>query len=66
MMWVITRRPLEEGNVFTIEPGIYIPEEKIGIRIEDDYWVVADGVECLCAELPRDAESIQEMARASH
>lgn len=57
--------PLEEGNVITIEPGIYIPEENIGIRIEDDYWIVADGAECLSAELPRDAESIQEMARAS-
>jgi len=58
-------QPLEEGNVITIEPGIYIPEENIGIRIEDDYWIVADGAECLSAELPRDAESIQEMARAS-
>jgi len=58
-------QPLEEGNVITIEPGIYIPEENIGIRIEDDYWIVADGAECLRAELPRDAESIQEMARAS-
>lgn len=58
-------RPLEEGNVITIEPGIYIPEEQIGIRIEDDYWIVGDGAECLSAELPRDVESIQDMARAS-
>ncbi len=58
-------QPLQEGNVITIEPGIYIPEENIGIRIEDDYWIVKDGAECLSAELPRDAESIQEMARAS-
>ncbi len=58
-------QPLEEGNVITIEPGIYIPEENIGIRIEDDYWIVSDGAECLSAELPRDAESVQEMARAS-
>ncbi len=58
-------QPLEEGNVITIEPGIYIPEENIGIRIEDDYWIVSDGAECLSVELPRDADSIQEMARAS-
>ncbi len=58
-------QPLEEGNVITIEPGVYIPEEQIGIRIEDDYWIVSDGAECLSAELPRDAESVQEMARAS-
>ncbi len=58
-------QPLEEGNVITIEPGVYIPEENIGIRIEDDYWIVSGGAECLSAELPRDAESIQEMARAS-
>lgn len=33
-------QPLQEGDVFTIEPGIYIPEEGIGIRIEDNYWMV--------------------------
>ncbi len=31
------------GVAFTIEPGIYIPEENIGVRIEDDYCVDADG-----------------------
>ena len=31
------------GMVFTIEPGIYIPEENIGVRIEDDFLVAADG-----------------------
>lgn len=58
-------KPLEEGNVITIEPGIYIPEENIGIRIEDDYWVVKDGVQCLSEDLPKDAESIEEMAQTS-
>ena len=33
--------PLGPGNVFTIEPGIYIPEENLGVRIEDDYYVEA-------------------------
>jgi Xaa-Pro aminopeptidase len=36
-------KPLDKGMVFTIEPGIYIPEEKIGVRIEDVYYVDSDG-----------------------
>ena len=36
-----TKAKLGPGMVFTIEPGIYIPEEKIGVRIEDIYWVDA-------------------------
>lgn len=36
-------KPLDKGNVFTIEPGIYIPEEKIGVRIEDTYYVDSNG-----------------------
>ena len=35
--------PLGPGMTFTIEPGIYIPEENIGVRIEDDFYVDADG-----------------------
>jgi Xaa-Pro aminopeptidase len=35
--------PLGPGAAFTIEPGIYIPEENLGVRIEDDYYVDADG-----------------------
>jgi Xaa-Pro aminopeptidase len=36
-------KPFGIGSVFTIEPGIYIPEEKIGVRIEDTFYVSADG-----------------------
>ena len=36
-------QPLAEGNVITVEPGIYIPEENIGIRIEDMVLVTKDG-----------------------
>jgi len=53
--------PLQEGDVFTIEPGIYIPHEGIGIRIEDDYWMTYDGAECLSQELAREPEEIEEL-----
>lgn len=52
-------QPLQDGDVFTIEPGIYIPEEQIGIRIEDNYWVVKDGVVCLSESLPKTADAIE-------
>ncbi len=56
--------PLQEGDVITIEPGIYIPEEHIGIRIEDDYWIVEDGVICLSEPLPKTADEIEQFMRA--
>lgn len=52
--------PLGLGMAFTIEPGIYIPEENIGVRIEDDFLVDADGklIE-LSAALPSKAEDVE-------
>lgn len=47
-------RPLEPGMVLTIEPGIYISEEEIGIRIEDDILITESGLEVLSKKLPRD------------
>lgn len=46
--------PLESGVVITVEPGIYIPEEGIGVRIEDDILITADGCEILSRKLPRE------------
>lgn len=51
--------PLKEGDVITIEPGLYIPEENIGIRIEDDYVIVQDGAACLSYELPKQADEVE-------
>jgi len=52
--------PVPRGAVFTVEPGIYIPEEKIGIRIEDIVWVNPDGnLVNLTATLPHSAEEIE-------
>lgn len=57
-------RPLEPGMVVTIEPGIYIPEENLGVRIEDIVLITEDGYQLLTARLPRTVETIeQEMAR---
>ncbi len=54
--------PLGPGQVFTIEPGIYIPEEKLGVRIEDDYYVDADGkLIKLSGALPSKAEDVEKM-----
>jgi Xaa-Pro aminopeptidase len=52
--------PLQEGDVITIEPGIYIPEESIGIRIEDNYWITKDGAVCLSENLPKEIADIEE------
>ncbi|HVR38954.1 MAG TPA: Xaa-Pro peptidase family protein [Thermoanaerobaculia bacterium] len=47
-------RPLQPGAVFTIEPGIYIPEESLGVRIEDTYLVKEDGtLECISCGAPK-------------
>jgi len=52
--------PIPRGAVFTIEPGIYIPEERLGVRIEDIAWVSPDGkLVNLTAALPHTAEEIE-------
>jgi Xaa-Pro aminopeptidase len=54
-------RPLEPGMVITDEPGIYIPEEKIGVRIEDDALITPTGYKLLTARLPRTADEIEKI-----
>ncbi|MFA5075413.1 MAG: Xaa-Pro peptidase family protein [Candidatus Babeliales bacterium] len=55
--------PLAVGDVFTIEPGIYIPEKHLGIRIEDDYLMTQDGVICLSYQLPKNSNEIEELMK---
>jgi Xaa-Pro aminopeptidase len=51
---------LKPGMVFTIEPGVYIPEEKIGVRFECTFLVGADGkLIDLTAALPHSAEDVE-------
>lgn len=47
-------RPLEPGMVITVEPGIYIPKEAIGVRIEDDVLITTKGIKILTGKLPRE------------
>ncbi len=55
-----TSKPLDKGMVFTLEPGLYIPEEKIGVRIEDTFLVDNDGkLVSLTAALPKTAEAVE-------
>jgi Xaa-Pro aminopeptidase len=51
--------PVRVGNLFTCEPGIYIPEENIGIRIENNILITEDGYIDLMADIPADAEEIE-------
>jgi len=58
------KEPLAEGDVITIEPGIYIPEEGIGIRIEDNFWILSDAEPvCMSEEIVKDIELIEEMVQ---
>ena len=51
--------PFAPGWVLTVEPGIYIPEEGIGVRLENDVLVTADGPVDLCSHVPIEAEEIE-------
>ena len=52
--------PIQEGNVFTVEPGIYIREEKLGIRLENDIVVNKDGYLDLMSHIPLEADEIED------
>lgn len=60
-----SKEPLQEHDVFTIEPGIYIPQEGIGIRIEDNYWMAKKGTICLSESLPKSAADIEALVQQS-
>jgi Xaa-Pro aminopeptidase len=54
--------PIQAGNAFTIEPGIYIPEENLGIRLEDDYIIQKSGNPLnLMGNIPLEAEEIEDL-----
>jgi len=56
------RRPMQPGEVFTIEPGIYIQTEKLGVRIEDDYVITLENtVRKLSAAIPSAPDEIEKL-----
>lgn len=61
------RRPIQPGEVFTIEPGIYIPAEKLGVRIEDDYIITPENtLRKLSEKIPSSPDDIERlMAQAA-
>ncbi|WP_323756750.1 aminopeptidase P N-terminal domain-containing protein [Roseivirga sp.] len=54
----------KEGMVFTVEPGIYIPEEGLGIRLEDDEVITKDGTFNLMRNIPIEADEIESIMNA--
>ena len=57
--------PFAPGMVLTVEPGIYIPEERLGVRIEDDILVTADGHEILSSAAPRRPGEIEAVMKGA-
>lgn len=55
--------PLKEGMVLTVEPGIYIEEEQMGIRIENNFWITKDGNQDLMKNMPITAEEIETLMK---
>ncbi len=53
--------PLAAGMVLTIEPGVYLPEEQLGVRIEDDVLVTPDGHEVLSAGAPKLPQELETL-----
>jgi Xaa-Pro aminopeptidase len=51
--------PIQPGMVFTIEPGIYIEEEKMGVRIENNFWITKNGNIDLMKNIPITTEEIE-------
>ena len=53
--------PLKAGMVLTVEPGIYIEEEQMGIRIENNIWLTKNGNVDLMKNIPIEAEEIEKL-----
>ena len=57
--------PMAAGTIITVEPGLYLPDEKIGIRIEDNILFTEDGIEILSSDIPKEIEDIEALMASS-
>lgn len=57
--------PVKAGMVFTIEPGIYIEEEQMGVRIENNFWITRNGNKDLMKNIPIEVEEIEALMKQS-
>lgn len=55
--------PIQAGMVFTVEPGIYIKEEKMGVRIENNLWITKTGNQDLFKNIPIKADEIEALMK---
>ncbi|MFT3948081.1 MAG: aminopeptidase P family protein [Agriterribacter sp.] len=55
--------PIREGMVFTVEPGIYIEEENMGIRIENNFWITKNGNKDLMKKIPVTVDEIESLMK---
>ena len=58
--------PIKAGMVFTIEPGIYIEEEHMGVRIENNFWITKNGNKDLMKNIPITVEEIETLMKSSN
>jgi len=57
----LLREPFAPGWVLTVEPGIYIPEEKLAVRLENDVLITSNGVEDLTGNIPIEADDVEAL-----
>ena len=57
--------PIKAGMVFTIEPGIYVEEEQVGVRIENNVWITRSGNKDLMKNIPIEADDIESLMKRS-
>ena len=55
--------PIQAGMLFTVEPGIYIEEEKMGIRIENNLWITKTGHIDLMKNIPITVDEIESLMK---
>ncbi len=55
--------PIKPGMVFTVEPGIYIEQEQMGVRVENNFWITKNGNKDLMSNIPITAEDIEALMK---